>query len=90
MADETTTTKWDVNHEPTNEDHESQRESLTRITTQQYKYSLLPPLTGGAESMIRIASDTIVLQSSACTLCLCVGRAWRSPSAYSLKPHGKE
>ena len=60
---------------------------LTRITTQQYKYSLLPPLTGGAESMIRIASDTIVLQSSACTLCLCVGRAWRSPSVYSLKPY---
>ena len=61
MADETTTTKWDVNHEPTNEDHESQRECLTKITTQQYKYSLLPPLTGGAESMIRIASDKIVL-----------------------------
>ena len=44
MADETTTTKWDVNHEPTNEDHESQRECLTKVTTQQYKYSLLASL----------------------------------------------
>ena len=25
MADETTTKEWTVNHEPTNEDHESQR-----------------------------------------------------------------
>ena len=51
---------------------------LTRITTQQYKYSLLPPLTGAAESTIRIASDQILLQPSARTLCLCGGRAWRS------------
>ena len=38
MAHETTTTKWDVNHEPTNEDHETWRgratcRSSSRATT---------------------------------------------------------
>ena len=52
----------------------------TRVFTLLYWHTLHDALTGGAESMIRIASDKIVLQSSACTLCPCVGRARRSPS----------